>query len=118
MFGKDELMRFLYGFCLGKEAVATFDSFQVMVEKVLEFEDSKFPAVKQKKVWEMFCTQRGDMFWEGFKKLIQATPLLLWPVQRLQSKLIDQNLGEVFWRSQKQSMIDARKRLGIRRDLS
>ena len=90
-----------------------------MCDAILEFEEARasFPGSKQKRTFQMFA-KNGDIFWEQFSKLIASTPLLLWPIQRLQAKLMKNCLGEPFWRSQKQAMIHARERLGIRRDLS
>lgn len=68
--------------------------------------------------FEQFATKKGDMFWEQFRLMLISTPVLIWPVQRLQVKIMKQNLGEPFWMSQKQAMINARARLGIRRDLN
>lgn len=40
MFGKEELMRFMFGFCLQEDKVASFHHFQVMVDKILQYESS------------------------------------------------------------------------------
>ncbi len=117
MFGKVELARFLYGFCLRDQQVATLERFDAMCTSLLRFEDSKFSSLKRKKMFAQFANAKGDLFWEGFEKLIEGVPVLLWPVQRLQMKIATQNLGEGFWRSQKEAMVAARARLGIRRDL-
>jgi len=118
MFSKEELMRFLFGFCIKTEKVASYALFEEMVAGILEFESSVFPPHKVAQAWKQFSTRRGDMFWENFRTMLLSTPVLIWPIQRLQVKLAKQNLGEQFWMSQKQAMINARSRLGIRRDLS
>ena len=61
--------------------------FDACVEGILEFEDSTFPTIKRKKTFELFATKKGDMFWEEFRNMLLSTPLLLWPIQRLQVKL-------------------------------
>jgi len=92
--------------------------FDSCCEAILEFEDATFPPLKRKKTFELFATKKGDMFWEEFRKMLLSTPILLWPIQRLQVQIQKQNLGEPFWMSQKQAMVRARERLGIKRDLS
>jgi hypothetical protein len=117
MFGKDELMRFIFGFAIGKHATCDAARFDAFCDAILEYEDSKFPQAKRRKTFAIFATPQGDMFWEQFHKMIVSTPLLLWPIQRLQVKLASTNLGEPFWMSQKQAMVNARERLGIKRNL-
>jgi hypothetical protein len=40
MFGKEELMRFMYGFCIQQDKVASFHHFQQMVDNILQYESS------------------------------------------------------------------------------
>ena len=130
MFSKSELIRFLYGFaCSGMlnkkrtkddskdSPVLTEDMYQDFVESVLEFEETQFPPKKRILCWRRYCSPRNDMFWKEFHTMIVSTPLLLWPIQRLQVKVAKHALGETFWLSQKAQMLKARNRLGIVRSL-
>ena len=117
MFGKEELMRFIFGFAIGKNASCNHERFDDCCDAILEFEDSSFPQAKRKKTFNMFANHDGEMFWNEFHRMIVSTPLLLWPIQRLQVKIATSNLGEPFWLSQKQSMVNSRQRLGIKRNL-
>ena len=99
------------------QAAVTEEMFQEFVDRILEFEDTQFPPKKRLLCWRRYCTPRNDLFWPNFQKLIIGTPLLLWPIQRLQVKIAKHCLGETFWLSQKAQMLKARQRLGIIRSL-
>lgn len=99
------------------QAAVTEEMFQEFVDRILEFEDIQFPHKKRILCWGRYCTPRDDLFWPDFQKLIIGTPLLLWPIQRLQVKIAKHCLGETFWLSQKAQMLKARQRLGIVRSL-
>ena len=126
MFSKEELIRFMFGFSTSKlltktleedSTVLTEDMFQAFVDSVLEFEDTQFPPRKRVLCWRRFASKNNDMFWNEFHKMVISTPIILWPIQRLQVKIAKHALGETFWLSQKAQMLKARKRLGIVRSL-
>ena len=88
-----------------------------------QHEKVPFPPNKALKTWNHYTMNKKtgkpgeEMFYGAFQKLVTATPLLMLPLTRLQEKVVSANLGQEFWRNQKQLMVGTRKRLGIKRDM-
>mmetsp|Transcript_10831 Transcript_10831/g.17099 ORF Transcript_10831/g.17099 Transcript_10831/m.17099 type:complete len:135 (+) Transcript_10831:3-407(+) len=128
MFSAEEMNRYVFGMMdKDRRGYIDKDQFEVLSEILLEKEKMPINKHMLDSCWEKYCIQtRGNpkfdkakgigasrMYYDQYKKIVKAVPVLTYAPLRNQTNMQERFLGKAFWNNQKTLFAQARTDLGM-----
>ena len=114
MFGRKEIVRFLFGQVdVDTKFFIKKPQFVELIDNLMEGQTNRAPRKYSKQFDDFMNPQLRSMFLSDFQAFVDTNPSVLWQVELFQKRIMQRFLGEKYWILKREQFMKVRKDLNV-----